>query len=40
MLYLQKSIDFGTSKFYIFSAYFLRIYLLLFKIKHYYGAQY
>lgn len=37
---LQQSIDMGCSEFYIYAGYFLRIYLLLFKVRHYYGAQY
>jgi hypothetical protein len=37
---LQESIEMGCSEFYIYGAYFLRIYLLLFKLRHYYGAQY
>lgn len=37
---LQKCINYNTSRFYVHSAYFVRIYLLVFSVKHYYGAQY
>ena len=40
LMKLQKCIDFNTSDLYVFQAYFMRIYILIFKIKNYYAAQY
>lgn len=40
MVCLQKSIDLCSSDFYIYAAYFIRIYIFIFQLKHYYGAQY
>jgi hypothetical protein len=39
-MFLQKSIDYHTSEFYVLSSYFIKIYFLIFKIKDYYAAQY
>ena len=40
LMKLQKCIDFNTSDLYVFQAYFMRIYILIFKMKNYYAAQY